>query len=147
MTDDSSPLGDFLRARRERVDPAGLDLADYGRRRVTGLHQEELALLAGVSSQYYARLEQGRDRHPSAPVLEALARALQLDKQATGHLLHLGQPAAGAPPPTAAGEGACRGRAPAPMLVRPARRRRPLLGRAGLHPLRPGPQRRVRAGT
>jgi transcriptional regulator with XRE-family HTH domain len=88
-------LGEFLRARRElvRPDDAGLP-AGHGRRRVPGLRREELALLAGVSSDYYVRLEQGRDRHPSEQVVDALARALQLDEDATAHLHELARPPA-----------------------------------------------------
>ena len=58
-----------------------------GNRRVPGLRREEVAFLAGVSSDYYVRLEQGRDRHPSDQVLLAIARALQLDEDATAYLL------------------------------------------------------------
>ena len=72
-------LGDFLRSRRERVDAAAAGVVDTTRRRVAGLRREELAMLAGVSASYYARLEQGRDRNPSREVLDALARVLQLD--------------------------------------------------------------------
>jgi transcriptional regulator with XRE-family HTH domain len=61
-------------------------------RRVPGLRREEVALLAGVSSDYYVRLEQGRDRHPSDQVLLAIARALQLDEDATAYLLQLAKP-------------------------------------------------------
>ncbi|PKV97442.1 helix-turn-helix protein [Amycolatopsis echigonensis] len=88
-------LGDFLRARRERVAPADVGLPDNGRRRVRGLRREELALLAGISSDYYIRLEQGRDQNPSAQVLDALARALGLDEASRRHLHQL----AGPPPP------------------------------------------------
>jgi transcriptional regulator with XRE-family HTH domain len=59
---------------------------------VPGLRREELALLAGISADYYLRLEQGRDRHPSAQVLDALARALRLDEDATAHLHRLAVP-------------------------------------------------------
>lgn len=82
-------IGDFLRARRELVRPEDVGLEASGRRRVPGLRREELALLAGVSADYYVRLEQGRDRHPSAQVLDALATALQLDGDATAHLHEL----------------------------------------------------------
>jgi transcriptional regulator with XRE-family HTH domain len=85
-------LGEFLRARRELVDPADVGVRDLGRRRVAGLRREELAMLAGVSIDYYTRLEQGRDRHPSPQVLEALARALQLDDDALEHLRRLVEP-------------------------------------------------------
>lgn len=86
-------LGEFLRARRERVLPADAGLReDDGPRRVPGLRREELAQLAGVSTNYVVRLEQGRDRHPSPSVLDALAAALQLDDAATAHLHRLGTP-------------------------------------------------------
>ncbi|SEP53507.1 helix-turn-helix domain-containing protein [Amycolatopsis saalfeldensis] len=90
--DTGKPLGAFLRARRELLDPAELGLPDYGRRRVPGLRREELAQLAGVSPHYYARLEQGRDRNPSAVVLEAIAKALRLDEDALAHLRQLAAP-------------------------------------------------------
>ncbi|MGV9296258.1 helix-turn-helix transcriptional regulator [Amycolatopsis sp. NPDC003676] len=85
-------LGDFLRARRERISPADVGLPDSGRRRVRGLRREELALLAGISSDYYIRLEQGRDQNPSAQVLDALARALGLDEPSRHHLHQLAAP-------------------------------------------------------
>jgi transcriptional regulator with XRE-family HTH domain len=89
-------IGEYLRARRELVRPedAGLPAAGGRRRRVHGLRREEVAMLAGVSSDYYVRLEQGRDQHPSAQVLDALARALQLDDDATAHLHGLAAPLA-----------------------------------------------------
>jgi transcriptional regulator with XRE-family HTH domain len=86
-------IGQFLRARRERVRPEDVGLPDLGRRRVPGLRREELATLAGVSSDYYVRLEQGRERHPSEQVIDALARALRLDEDATAHLHDLARPA------------------------------------------------------
>jgi transcriptional regulator with XRE-family HTH domain len=88
-----SALGQFLRARREQVSPGQAGIPDHGRRRVPGLRREELALLAGVSVDYYVRLEQGRDHHPSAEVLTALARALRLDEAAAAHLHQLARPA------------------------------------------------------
>jgi DNA-binding XRE family transcriptional regulator len=72
-------LGDYLRARRAQVTPAEVGLVPGPRRRVTGLRRDELALLAGISSEYLQRLEQGRDRHPSTEVLESIARALRMD--------------------------------------------------------------------
>ncbi|GGJ47713.1 helix-turn-helix transcriptional regulator [Glutamicibacter ardleyensis] len=79
-------LGDFLKARRALVAPSG----DGGpRRRVAGLRREEVATLAGVSADYYARLEQGRHKRPSQSVLNALSRALQLDETASRHLFDL----------------------------------------------------------
>ncbi|MEH1165538.1 helix-turn-helix transcriptional regulator [Micromonospora sp. CPCC 205539] len=90
--DGKNPLGDFLRARRELVRPedAGIGTG-VGLRRVPGLRREEVALLAGISSDYYHRLEQGRDRNPSGQVLKALARVLRLDADATTHLIRLAQ--------------------------------------------------------
>jgi transcriptional regulator with XRE-family HTH domain len=88
-----NPIGEYLRARRELVRPEDIDLPDVGsHRRVPGLRREEVAMLAGVSADYYIRLEQGRDQHPSVQVLDALARALQLDDYATAHLHRLAAP-------------------------------------------------------
>ncbi|WP_410566294.1 helix-turn-helix transcriptional regulator [Amycolatopsis sp. cmx-4-61] len=88
-----TPLGDFLRARREALTPSDVGLPEHGRRRVKGLRREEVAMLAGMSSDYYMRLEQGRESSPSAPVVDAVARALQLDAAATEHLWLLVRPA------------------------------------------------------
>lgn len=85
-------LGVYLRARREIVRPEDVGLPPGGRRRVPGLRREELALLAGISTDYYLRLEQGRDQNPSPQVLDALARVLQLDEPATAHLHALASP-------------------------------------------------------
>jgi len=83
-------LADFLRRARGRVDPARAGLPADGRvRRVPGLRREEVALLAGVSTDYYARLEQGRPIVPSAPVVDAVARALDLDEAEAAHLRDL----------------------------------------------------------
>jgi transcriptional regulator with XRE-family HTH domain len=88
-------VGEYLRARRELVRPEDVGLPDLGsRRRVPGLRREEVAMLAGVSTDYYVRLEQGRDQHPSEQVLDALARALQLDDDATAHLHRIARPPA-----------------------------------------------------
>jgi transcriptional regulator with XRE-family HTH domain len=86
-------LGEYLRARRELVDPREVGLRVAGVRRTPGLRREEVATLAGISADYYLRLEQGRDRNPSAPVLEALARVFGLDATATEYLLSLARPA------------------------------------------------------
>ncbi len=85
-------LGDYLRARRELIQPDSVGLPVHGVRRVAGLRREEVAMLAGISSDYYLRLEQGRDRNPSVQVLEALARVLRLDQAATDFLLSLAAP-------------------------------------------------------
>ncbi|MEU7428310.1 helix-turn-helix transcriptional regulator [Streptomyces sp. NPDC040750] len=82
-------LGDYLRARRAAVAPADVGLPDDGPRRVPGLRRDEVALLAGMSTDYYIRLEQGRERHPSEQVLRAIAGALRLDDAATAHLFRL----------------------------------------------------------
>jgi transcriptional regulator with XRE-family HTH domain len=88
-------LGDYLRARREQLRPEDVGLVAGSRRRVAGLRREELSLLAGISADYYLRLEQGRDKNPSAQVLDALAQALRLDIKATEYLHQLaGQSAA-----------------------------------------------------
>ncbi|MFC0007410.1 helix-turn-helix domain-containing protein [Micromonospora siamensis] len=86
---DSNRLGEFLRANRARVDPKEVGLHGGGDRRVPGLRREELAVMAGVSVDYYARLEQGRERNPSAQLLDAIGRALRLDPDARGHLFRL----------------------------------------------------------
>jgi transcriptional regulator with XRE-family HTH domain len=88
---DSTPLGEFLRARRDALKPQDVGLPAYGRRRVKGLRREEVAMLAGMSSDYYVRLEQGRESSPSPQVVEAVARALRLDADATEHLWRLVQ--------------------------------------------------------
>jgi len=89
--DGTNALGDYLRARREQVRPEDVGIRSIGVRRVPGLRREEVALLAGISSDYYLRLEQGRDRNPSVQVLEALAGVLRLDADATVYLLGLAQ--------------------------------------------------------
>ncbi|WP_081975126.1 helix-turn-helix domain-containing protein [Modestobacter caceresii] len=86
-------IGEYLRARREQVRPEDVGIAVTNHRRVPGLRRDELAMLAGVSTEYYTRLEQGRDRHPSAQVLDAVARALGLDGASTAHLHDLADPA------------------------------------------------------
>ncbi|HEV2634659.1 MAG TPA: helix-turn-helix transcriptional regulator [Actinocrinis sp.] len=79
--DGKEQLGEFLQTRRARLQPEGVGLVVYGdRRRVPGLRREELALLAGVSSSYYARLEQGQSSNASPEVLDAIAQALRLDE-------------------------------------------------------------------
>jgi transcriptional regulator with XRE-family HTH domain len=89
MTDEPNMLGEFLRARRELVSPEQLGIPVLGVRRVAGLRREEVAMLAGISADYYLRLEQGRDRNPSAKVLASVARVLQLDEPASTYLLSL----------------------------------------------------------
>ena len=71
-------LREFLRTRRARLQPEDVGIETAGQRRVPGLRREEVAMLAGVSVDYYVRLEQGRDLQPSDSVLDAVARALRL---------------------------------------------------------------------
>ncbi len=87
--DDANRLGDYLRARRELVTPQQVGLPAGSHRRVPGLRREEVALLAGISADYYMRLERGRDKNPSLQVLEALGRVLQLDDVETQYLSEL----------------------------------------------------------
>ncbi|MDW5598176.1 helix-turn-helix transcriptional regulator [Conexibacter stalactiti] len=96
-----SELGRFLRARRERLAPAAIGLTgadDAGRRRTPGLRRAEVAELAGVAVDYYARVEQGRAGDPTPAVLDALARALLLSEPERLHLHRLARRAG--PPPT-----------------------------------------------
>jgi transcriptional regulator with XRE-family HTH domain len=88
--DTRKDLREFLATRRARITPQQAGLPTYGgHRRVKGLRREELALLAGVSVEYYTRLERGNARGVSDSVLEALVRALQLDEAERAHLLDL----------------------------------------------------------
>ncbi|WP_329036513.1 helix-turn-helix transcriptional regulator [Streptomyces sp. NBC_01725] len=103
-----SRLGEFLRTRRSQLSPDEAEVPTYGeRRRVPGLRREELALLAGVSASYYARLEQGHSMNASPEVLDAIARALRLDESERLHLLDLARSA----------KPRGRGRRPAPERV------------------------------
>ncbi|GAA1779056.1 helix-turn-helix transcriptional regulator [Streptomonospora arabica] len=88
-------MGRFLRARRGLVRPEDAGIPAGPRRRVAGLRREEVAMLAGVSTDYYVRLEQGRERHPSAQVVDALARTLDLGEDETSHLHRLALPLPG----------------------------------------------------
>jgi len=85
----TSPLGDYLRARRAALLPSDVGFSSMPGRRVEGLRRAEVAMLAGVSQEYYLRLEQGRDRQPSEHVLQALARALRLDIAAVDYMRRL----------------------------------------------------------
>ncbi|WAL66735.1 helix-turn-helix transcriptional regulator [Amycolatopsis cynarae] len=87
-------LGEFLRSRRARLDPAQAGFPAGNRRRVSGLRRDEVAQLAGISVEYYIRLEQGRAGQPSHQVLTALARALGLDEVEERHLHDLAGPPA-----------------------------------------------------
>lgn len=93
-----SELGAFLQAQRARLLPRDVGLVpDAVRRRVPGLRREEVARLAGVSTDYYTRLEQGRKVSASESVLNAVARALRLDDTSRQHLLDLARPASARP--------------------------------------------------
>ncbi len=109
--DNRTQIRDFLATRRARISPDQAGLPAYGgNRRVPGLRREEVALLAGVSIDYYIRLERGNLSGVSDSVLEALARALHLDEAEREHLLHLAR---------AAGTPSRQRRRPAPQPVRP----------------------------
>ena len=109
--DAASELARFLSSRRAKVTPEQVGLPSYGQRRVPGLRREEVASLAGVSVDYYKRLERGNATGASDAVLEALADAMQLDDAERAHLLDLAR--AASPGPTR------RARRPAQQRVRP----------------------------
>ncbi|MEU7881719.1 helix-turn-helix transcriptional regulator [Microbispora bryophytorum] len=92
---DRTELADFLRHCRARVAPADVGLSHGARRRTPGLRREEVAQLAGMSTDHYTRLEQARGSHPSRQMLAAVARALRLTGDERDHLFHL----AGEEPP------------------------------------------------
>ncbi|MGC3859935.1 helix-turn-helix transcriptional regulator [Micromonospora chersina] len=94
-------LANFLRTRRARLRPAEVGLPEGVRRRTPGLRRQEVAQLAGMSIDYYIRLEQGRGPHPSRQVLAALARALLLSRDERAYLFQV----AGEAPPDAIGPG------------------------------------------
>jgi transcriptional regulator with XRE-family HTH domain len=92
--DNSKDVREFLMSRRSRITPAQAGLPAYGgTRRVAGLKREEVAMLAGVSTEYYARLERGNLRGVSDSVLDSLARTLQLDEAERAHLFELAKAA------------------------------------------------------
>lgn len=86
---DKKVLGDFLRSRRERLQPSDAGLISGTRRRTPGLRREEVAVLAHISTEYYTRLEQGRASRPSGDVLAGIAEALLLTEPETVHLHEL----------------------------------------------------------
>lgn len=90
LSGNASSMAEFLAGRRAHVDPAVAGVPVHGHRRVAGLRREEVAVRAGVSVDYYTRLEQGREMHPSRQVLDALAAALMLEDDAREHLHRLG---------------------------------------------------------
>ncbi|MGD8166492.1 helix-turn-helix domain-containing protein [Herbiconiux sp. P16] len=89
MTSQSNSLGEFLRAQRSRVAPSAVGLPEILGRRVSGLRREEVAVLAGVSADYYTRLEQGRERTPSAQVVDAISNAMRLSPDERAHAYRL----------------------------------------------------------
>jgi transcriptional regulator with XRE-family HTH domain len=86
---DRPGLADFLRRRREQLHPADIGLPEGIRRRTPGLRRDEVAALASISTDYYARLEQCRGANPSEPIVAALARVLRCDLDERDHLYHL----------------------------------------------------------
>ena len=106
LVDTKKEIREFLTSRRARITPEQAGLRSYGSRRVPGLRREEVAVLAGVSVPYYTRLERGDMSGVSQSVLEALARALELDDAERAHLFDLA-------------------RAAQPAIARPRRRRAP----------------------
>ena len=91
--DPADDIAEFLTTRRAKVTPEQAGLPTYGKRRVPGLRREEVASLAGVSVEYYKRLERGNVSGVSELVLEGLARALQLDDAERAHLFDLSRAA------------------------------------------------------
>ncbi len=89
MVDTKSEIRDFLVSRRARITPEDVGLTTYGPRRVPGLRREEVATLAGVSVDYYNRMERGNLGGASDSVLDAVARALRLDEAERAHLFDL----------------------------------------------------------
>jgi transcriptional regulator with XRE-family HTH domain len=107
----TSELGEFLRARRARLRAGDVGLpTGTGTRRTPGLRREEIAALAGLSIDYYIRLEQGKETNPGGSILDGLARALQLNEEEHAHLYALANHAAGR---------TARGSQPASRVVRP----------------------------
>lgn len=95
--DNRSEIRAFLGSRRAKVTPEQVGIPAYGTRRVAGLRRGEVAALAGVSVEYYTRLERGNLAGASDGVLDAVARALRLDETETAHLRHLARAAGAAP--------------------------------------------------
>ncbi|MDT7800948.1 MAG: hypothetical protein QOI78_4381 [Actinomycetota bacterium] len=91
--DNRSEVREFLTSRRGKITPQQAGLPTAGHRRVNGLRREEVAMLAGVSAEYYARMERGHLSGASEAVLDALARALQLDESECAHLMDLARSA------------------------------------------------------
>jgi len=109
--DTTDELAQFLTSRRAKVTPEQVGLRSYGRRQVSGLRREEVASLAGVSVEYYKRLERGNAAGVSDGVLDALADALQLDDAERAHLFDLAR--------ASRSVASRRGRRASPQKVRP----------------------------
>lgn len=108
-----TPLGDFIRATRDSIQPEALGLPERGRRRSPGLRRQDLATRAGISVEYLTRIEQGRDRRPSIAVVHALADGLGLGPAERDHLRYLAK--------ISGGECSAHGQpAPPRHIVRPA---------------------------
>ncbi len=84
-------LGQFLKSRRERLQPEKVGITDTSRRRTPGLRREEVAYMANISATYYTWLEQGRDVKPSQEILQNIGTALQLDRDELMHLIDLSE--------------------------------------------------------
>ena len=95
--DNRAEVREFLTTRRAKLSPADAGLPDIGQRRVPGLRRAEVAILAGVSVEYYSKLERGQIAGASASVLNSLATALRLDDTERAHLFHLARAADGVP--------------------------------------------------
>jgi transcriptional regulator with XRE-family HTH domain len=113
--DNRAEVREFLTTRRARLTPDQVGLPTFGTRRVPGLRRSEVAAVAGLSVEYYARLERGQIAGASAGVLDALARALQLDETERAHLFDLARAADGIPT-----SGRSRRRAPSKSASRPS---------------------------
>ncbi|WP_255795010.1 helix-turn-helix transcriptional regulator [Mycobacteroides abscessus] len=113
--DNKAEVREFLTSRRAKLSPAEVGLPDAGHRRVPGLRRGEVATLAGVSIEYYAKLERGQIAGASSSVLEAIAQALRLDDTERAHLFDLARAADGIPT-----SGRSRRRASKPGVSRPS---------------------------
>ncbi|MEV0794359.1 helix-turn-helix transcriptional regulator [Kribbella sp. NPDC050459] len=115
--DNKAEVREFLTSRRAKLTPSDVGLPAVGQRRVAGLRRSEVATLAGVSVEYYAKLERGTIAGASASVLEAISQALRLDETERAHLLDLARAADGIP-----ASGRRRRRASAQSAARPSLR-------------------------
>jgi len=113
--DNKAEVREFLTSRRAKLTPSDVGLPAVGQRRVAGLRRSEVATLAGVSVEYYAKLERGTIAGASASVLEAISHALRLDETERAHLLDLARAADGIP-----ASGRRRRRASAQSAARPS---------------------------